>query len=97
MVNRLTKYVYFILFYKTDIAQQLAEVFVERVFFYYTFPNNIVSDCDKLFLSHFWQTAIELLNIKIKLLIFYYPQTDGQMEQTNQTMEQYLRVFMNYK
>ena len=27
----------------------------------------------------------------------YHPQTDGQMEQVNQELEQYLRLYCNYR
>ena len=37
------------------------------------------------------------LGVKHKLSITYYPQTDGQTERVNQTLEQYLRYFYNYQ
>ena len=97
MVDRLTKYVYFIPFYRTGTAMQLAQVLIERVFSNHGTPTDIVSDRDKLFLSNFWQCTMELLNIRTKLSTSYHPQTDGQTERTNQTLEQYLRTFVNYK
>lgn len=97
VVDRLTKYVYFLPFYKTGTARQLAQLLVERVFCNHGTPSDIVSDRDKLFLSHFWQTTMELLNVRTKLSTSFHPQTDGQTERTNQTLEQYLRAFVNYK
>jgi len=38
-----------------------------------------------------------LLGIQTKLSIAYHPQTNRQMERINQELEQYLRVFINYK
>ena len=38
-----------------------------------------------------------LLGIQMKLLMAYYPQTDGQTERINQKLEQYLRVFIDHR
>ena len=34
--------------------------------------------------------------IKAVISIAYYPQTDGQIKRLNQTLEQYLRHYINY-
>jgi hypothetical protein len=96
VVDRLTKYAYFMPFLKNGNAQQLAKLVTERVFANHGTPQDIISDRDKLFLSNFWKTTTELLNIRTKLSTSYHPQTDGQTERTNQTLEQFLRVFTNY-
>ena len=38
-----------------------------------------------------------MLEIETKLLIAYYPQTDSQIERTNQELEQYLRMYVNHR
>ena len=47
-------------------------------------------------MSNFWIILIVEIEIKIKLLIVYYPQIDRQTERTNQTLETYLYYYMNY-
>ena len=39
----------------------------------------------------------EILGIKTKLSAAYHPQTDGQTEQVNQEIEQYLRIFVSHR
>jgi len=38
-----------------------------------------------------------MLGIKSKLLITFYPQTDRQTKRVNQELEQYLRIFIDYR
>ena len=60
-------------------------------------PQSIISDKDKLFTSKFWNTWTRQLGTKIKLSTAYHPWTDRQTKQTNQTLEQYLRHYINFK
>jgi len=39
----------------------------------------------------------EILGIKSKLSMTFYPQTDGQTERVNQELEQYLRMFIDHR
>ena len=38
-----------------------------------------------------------MLGIETKLLTVFYPQTDGQTEQMNQNLEQYLQFFVDHR
>jgi len=38
-----------------------------------------------------------ILGIKSKMSIAFHPQTDGQIKRVNQKLEQYLRMFINYR
>lgn len=57
-------------------------------------PNDIISDQDKLFLSHFWHALHKLTRIKLKLSMSYHPETDGASEQTNKMVNQSIQFFV---
>lgn len=81
----------------TITAWQLAHVIHQEIVWIHGLPDSIVSDWDKLFTSYFHQKLCQLLKIKLRLSTAYHPQTDGQTKRQNSTMEQYLRVYVNYK
>ena len=60
-------------------------------------PDSIVSDRGSVFMSKFWSSLCYFLSIKRRLSTAFYPQTDGQTERQNSTIEAYLRAFVNYK
>ena len=39
----------------------------------------------------------KMLGIKTKLSMAYHLETDGQIERTNQELEQYLRMYVNHR
>jgi hypothetical protein len=52
VVDRLTKYNYYLLYRKDFIAKQTAATLIDRVFRIYGFLRKIVTDRDKLFTSN---------------------------------------------
>lgn len=45
-------------------------------------------------MSNFWQELFRLSETILSHSSAYHPQTDGQIEVTNKTLEQYLRSFV---
>jgi transposase InsO family protein len=95
VVDRFTKAAEFVPFRHSYTAEQLARVFLDRIVRHHGIPESIVSDRDKLFTSNYWTTLLAAIGTKKKLSTAYHPQTDGQTERVNQTMETYLRIYCN--
>jgi hypothetical protein len=87
VIDRLTKYAYFISYLKSFLAEDLAYMFYKYVVANYGFLYRIISNRDKLFISRFWKSLMDLSGVYHKLLIVYHSQTDGQTERLNQIME----------
>jgi transposase InsO family protein len=51
-----------------------------------------VSDRESRFTSKFWEKLHELMDTKLNFSSAYHPQTDGQIERTNQRLEDMLRA-----
>jgi hypothetical protein len=68
-----------------------------RVVSLHGLPDDIVSDRGVTFTAQFTQAYMKALDVKQNLSTAFHPQTDGQTERTNATLEQYLRCFINYQ
>jgi len=60
-------------------------------------PESIILDKGVQFAVGMMRELNNLLGIQTKLSIAYHSQTDGQIERINQKLEQYLRVFIDYR
>lgn len=97
VIDRLTKMAHYIACHKTNNAAWLAKAFLKDIVRLHGLPDSIVSDRGTTFTSRFWSTICHQLRITRKLSTAFHAQTDGQTERMNQTMEQYLRAYVNYQ
>jgi len=97
IVDRLTKMATYLPCRKDIDSPELARMFFDQVICKRGIVDNIVTDRGKEFTSRFWNRVCSLLCINHRLSTAFHPQTDGQTERQNQTMEQYLRAFCNYE
>src|SRR5882724_5939531 len=97
VVCHLTKMALFIPTFHDIDAEDLAHIFLSQVFAKHNTLTDIVSNQGKHFISCFLQSLCQLLGIKANLSTAYHPETDGQTEQVNQIVEQYLWVYINYQ
>jgi transposase InsO family protein len=96
-VDRLTKMAHFIPTTTTVTAEQTAQLFYRYVFKDHGLPRDIVSDRGPQFVSQFMRHLLEKLGIQGNRSTSHHPQSDGQTERVNQTLEQYLRVYCDYQ
>ncbi len=83
---------------KTINAAGLAQVIVSKhVLTAAGVPRRIISDRGTVFTSSFWSALCYHLRADHRYSTAFHPQTDGQTECQNQTLEQYLRAFVNYQ
>ena len=68
-------------------AQQTARVFFEHVVRFFGVPDSILSDRDPRFTAEFWKAMWGILGTRVVLSSAYHPQTDGQTERQNRTVE----------
>jgi hypothetical protein len=78
---------------ETIDATGVAQLYANYVLPHYGLPLRIISDRDPCFTSSFFRELCRVTGTIQNLSTAYRPQTDGQSEQTNQRLEQYLRIF----
>jgi len=59
-------------------------------------PESIISDRRVQFAAGLMKELNRILGIKTKLSMAFHPQTDRQTKHTNQELEKYLRMFVDY-
>ena len=77
--------------------KELALIFFQNVWRLHGLPESIISDWDTRCTSKFWISLMKLLQVKINMSSAFHPETDGQTERVNQTLEQYLRSYCSYQ
>ena len=92
VVDRFSKMAHFVPTQTQINAPELALLFLDNIVRLHGFPRSIVSDRDTRFLSHFWRELFSLTDTTLRFSTANHPQTDGQTERTNRTLEQYLRI-----
>ncbi len=95
-MDRFIKYSKFIPINKSHLAEDLVDIVVREVINNYKLSNEFVIDRNTTFISRFFITFTSKLEVNNKLSTTFHPQTDRQIERFNQTIEQYLKYYINY-
>ena len=95
-VCRLTKFVTVVACNETLSAEDFYRFTVDHLISKHGCPESFVSDRDGRFISHFWDTMVDLMQSKKHMSTSFHPQTDGQTERMNRALEETLRHFVCY-
>ncbi len=95
VVDRLSKFARFIPCRTTSTAADIAMLFLQHIISNHGMPATIISDRDQRWAGFFWSALTKLLGTRLSLSTAYHPQTDGQTERTNRTLEEMLRNYVN--
>lgn len=92
VVDRLSKMCKMAPCHDTSTAEDVAKIFRDIIFCNFGLPKDIVSDRDSRFKSAFWTELCKLIDIAPKMSTAFHPETDGQTERVNRTLQQVLRT-----
>jgi hypothetical protein len=96
-VDKLTKWAIYVATVTEVTAPRLADIFFQHVVRQHGLPRAIVSDRDPRFTSIFWKSLWDQLGTSLLMSTAFHPQTDGQTERQNRTLEENLRAYVNYQ
>ena len=94
-VDRMTKWIVIVPTTMEVTAEGLAVIFRDQVFRHFGMPTSIVSDRDPRFASDFWRALHKLFGTKLNMSTANHPETDGQTENANKTIEDMVRAYVS--
>ena len=92
--SRLSKMVHFAATNDTLDAVGYVNLFMENVFRLHGLPRDIVSDRDPRLTADFSRELYASLGVQQRFSTAFHPQTDGQVERSNQVLECMLRHYV---
>ncbi len=95
VVSRLTKMAHFVPTTTKTTSQDLACKYKDNIYRLHGAPKDIVSDRGSKFTSAFWRAFCKTTGVNQSLSTAYHPQSNGQTERVNQSLEQYLCIYTN--
>jgi len=76
-------------------AKQAMDLFFRTVFRHHGMPRSIVSDRDPKFTAELWSEFHKRLGTKLNMSTANHPETDGQTENVNRTLEDMIRAYVS--
>jgi transposase InsO family protein len=91
VVDKFSKYNNFLPLLHPFTAAKVPSVFLDQVYKLHGLPLAIISDRDRIFISHFWQELFRLAGVTLQMSSAYHPQT----ERVNQCLETFIHCFVH--
>ena len=91
--DRFSKISHFVVMTEKTTVEGLARLFRDNVWKLHRLPEGVISDRGPQFAAGLTRELNKMLGIETKLFTAYHPETNGQMERTNQELEQYLKIY----
>jgi Chromo (CHRromatin Organisation MOdifier) domain len=76
---------------------ETAKKFFNHWYRWFGLPKKIISDRDGRFIARFWKELFRLTHTRLAMSTSHHPQTDGQTEKANRTLEEMIRHYINYQ
>jgi len=93
-VDRLSKMVHIAPTTSDVTAEGAAQLLHDNVFRHHGVPTSLITDRGAVFTSHMFAEFMKLMGTTRNRTTAYHPQSDGQTERTNQTLETMLRHYV---
>ena len=77
-------------------AEAMSEIFIRKFYRQHGLPAIIIFDRGRQFVSILWKRICKILGISRRLSTIYHPQIDGATERMNQTVETFLRIYIDF-
>ena len=77
-------------------AETVEEIFIRRFYRQHGLPAVIISDRGRQFVSILWKKICKIFNIERRLSTIYHPQINKTTERMNQTVETFLRIYIDF-
>jgi hypothetical protein len=81
----------------TVSAKETARLYFNFVYCRHGLARKIVSDRYVRFTGSFWRELHRLLQLRLAMSSSFHPQTDGQTERANRTLEEMIRHYVAYR
>jgi hypothetical protein len=81
----------------TVTAKETARLYFDKFYCRHGMACKIISERNARFTGAFWQELHRLLHVRLAMPSPFHPQTDGQIERANRTLEEMIRHYVAHK